>query len=70
VFYGDLFLELDQETRDKFKGTQDKVQNEKERFKKLEKKEKDKIQKEFIKFVVPGLILLLGIFIFFLFRKK
>ena len=26
VYYGDLFLELDQETRDKFKGTQTKVQ--------------------------------------------
>ena len=70
VFYGDLFLELDQETRDKFKGTQSKVQNEKERFKKVEKKEKDKIQKEFAKFAVPVLILLLGILMFFLFRKK
>ena len=28
VYYGELFLELDQETRDKFKGTQDKVKRE------------------------------------------
>ena len=70
VFYGNLFLELDQETRDKFKGTQTKIQNEKEKFKILEKKEKDKIQKEFAVLVIPCLILLLAILIFFLFRKK
>lgn len=47
VYYGELFLELDQETRDKFKGTQTKVQNEKQAFKKLEEAEQAKIKKEF-----------------------
>ena len=70
VFYGDLFLELDQETRDKFKGTQAKVQNEKQAFKKLEKAEQDKIKKEFAKYAFPGIILLLGILFFLLFKKK
>ena len=70
VYYGDLFLELDQETRDKFKGTQTKVQDEKLKLKKIQKEEKDKIKKDFAKFAVPGLVLLLGILIFLLFRKK
>ena len=70
VYYGDLFLELDQETRDKFKGTQTKVQDEKLKLKKIQKEEKDKIKKDFAKFAVPGLVLLLGILIFLLFMKK
>jgi tetratricopeptide (TPR) repeat protein len=70
VFYGDLFLELDQETRDKFKGTQAKVQNEKQKFKKLEEAEQDKIKKEFAKYAFPGIILLLAILFFLLFKKK
>ena len=70
VYYGDLFLELDQETRDKFKGTQTKVQNEKIKLKKIQKEEKEKIKKDFVKFTVPGLVLLLGILIFLLFRKS
>ena len=70
VYYGDLFLELDQETRDKFKGTQTKVQDEKQRLKKIQKEEKDKIKKEFAKYGVPALILLLAILTFLLFKKK
>ena len=70
VYYGDLFLELDPETRDKFKGTQTKVQDEKQRLKKIQKEEKDKIKKDFIKYGVPALILLLAILTFLLFKKK
>ena len=70
VYYGDLFLELDHETRDKFKGTQTKVQEEKTRLKKIQKEEKDKIKKDFAKYGIPALILLLGILMFLLFRKK
>ena len=70
VFYGDLFLELDQETRDKFKGTQAKVQNEKQAFKKLEEAEQAKIKKEFGKYAFPGIVLLLAILFFLLFKKK
>ena len=70
VFYGDLFLELDQETRDKFKGTQAKVQNEKKAFKKLEEAEQAKIKKEFGKYAFPGIVLLLAILFFLLFKKK
>ena len=68
--YGDLFLELDQETRDKFKGIQTKVQDEKQKLKKILKEEKDKIKKEFAKYGIPALILLLAILIFLLVRKK
>ena len=70
VYYGDLFLELDQETRDKFKGTQAKVQNEKKAFKELEQAEQTKMKKEFAKYAFPGIILLLGILFFLLFKKK
>ena len=70
VYYGDLFLELDQETRDKFKGTQDKVKDEKDRLKKIQKAEKERIAKEFAKYSVPVLILLLAILTFLLFKKK
>ena len=70
VFYGDLFLELDQETRDKFKGTQTKVQNEKQAFKKHRDEEQAKIKKEFGKYALPGIVLLLAILFFLLFRKK
>ena len=70
VFYGDLFLELDQEARNKFKGTQNKVIEEKKKLKKNQEEEEKKIKKEFIKYGVPVLILLLGILIFLLFRKK
>ena len=68
--YGDLFLELDQETRDKFKGTQGKVQAEKQKLKRILKEEKDKIKKEFAKYGIPALVLLLAVLIFLLFRKK
>ena len=70
VLYGDLFLELDQETRDKYKGIQDKVQEEKKKLKDIQEKEKEKIKKEFKRYAVPALILLLGILFFLLFRKK
>ena len=70
VTYGDLFLELDQETRDKFKGTQDKVKSVKNKLKKIQDEEKEKIKKEFFKYGLPAIILLLGILIFLLFRKK
>ena len=70
VYYGDLFLELDQETRDKFKGTQDKVKDEKQRLKEIQKAERDKIKKEFAKYSVPALILLLAILTFLLFKKN
>ena len=68
--YGDLFLELDQETRDKFKGTQTKVQDEKQKLKKILKEEKDKIKKQFTKYGIPAIILLLAVLIFLLIRKK
>ena len=70
VYYGDLFLELDHETRNKFKGTQTKVQEEKNRLKNIQKQEKEKIRKDFAKYGIPALILLLAILMFLLFRKK
>ena len=70
IYYGDLFLELDQETRDKFKGTQDEVQEEKKKLKDKKKAEMEKITKEITKYSIPIIILFLAILIFLLFRKK
>ena len=70
VYYGDLFLELDQETRDKFKDAQDTVQEEKQKLKKIKKAEEEKIKKDIAKYSVPAIVLLLAILIFLLFRKK
>ena len=70
VYYGELFLELDQETRDKFKGTQDKVKNEQLKLKNIQKAEKDKIKKDFGKYVLPCVILCLSVLGFMLFKKK
>jgi len=70
VYYGDLFLELDQETRDKFKDAQNKVQEEKQKLKEIKKAEEEKIKKDIAKYSVPAIILLLAILIFLLFRKK
>ena len=70
VYYGELFLELDQETRDKFKGTQDKVKEEQLKLKNIQKEEKDKIKKDFGKYVFPCVILCLAVLGFLLFRKK
>ena len=70
VYYGELFLELDQETRDKFKGTQDKVKREQLKLKNIQKAEKDKIKKDFGKYVLPIVILCLAVLGFMLFRKK
>ena len=61
---------MEQEIRDKFKGTQKKVQDEKQKLKEIQDAEKDKIKKDFAKYVVPAIVLLLGILIFLLFRKK
>ena len=70
VIYGEQFLELDKETRDKFKGTQDIVQEEKLKLKKKQEEEKEKIKKDFGKYVFPLIILCLAVFGFMLFRKK
>ena len=70
VIYGEQFLELDKETRDKFKGTQDIVQEEKLKLKKKQEEEKEKIKKDFGKYVFPLIIFCLAVFGFMLFRKK
>ena len=70
VYYGDLFLELDQDTRDKFKGTPNKIKDEKLKLKKIQKEEKERIKKDFGKYVFPMVILCLAVFAFLLFKKK
>ena len=56
---------MGKETRGKFKGTQDKVKDEKQRLKEIEKVKKYKIKKEFAKYYVPAFIFLLAILFIF-----
>ena len=70
VYFGDMFLELAQDVRDKFKGTHDKIQQEKLKLKQIQKEEAEKIKKDFGKYVLPLVILCLAVFIYMLFKKK
>ncbi len=70
VYYGELFLELDQETRDKFKGIQNKVKEAQLKLKEIQKEEKDKIKKDFGKYVFPLVILCLAVLGYLLSRKN
>ena len=70
VYFGEVFLELDQETRNKFKGTQEKVKGQQLKLKKIQEAEKDKIKKDFGKYVFPAVILCLAILGYMLFKKK
>ena len=67
VYYGDLFLDLEQETRDKFKDTQKVIQEEKKKLKNIQKEEKAKTKKNlnYVKYLfIPILVLILAILIF------
>ena len=70
VYFGEVFLELEQETRNKFKGTQEKVKGQQLKLKKIQEAEKDKIKKDFGKYVFPAVILCLAILGYMLFKKK
>ena len=70
VYFGEVFLELDKETRNKFKGTQEKVKGQQLKLKKIQEAEKDKIKKDFGKYVFPAVILCLAILGYMLFKKK
>ena len=70
VYYGELFLELDQETRDKYKGIQKKVKEVQLKLKEIQKKEKDKIKKDFGKYVFPLVILCIAVLGYLLSRKN
>ena len=60
-------MDLEQETRDKFKGTQDVIQEEKKKLKNIQKEEKAKTNKNlnYVKYLfIPILVLILAILIF------
>ena len=65
VYYGDLFLELDQETRDKFKGIPEKIQEEKKKLEKIQKEEAGKIRKYLYKYIIPVIILSFSIIVLY-----
>ena len=70
VYYGELFIDLDKEIRDKFKGTEKKVEEEKIKLNKLQKEEEKRIKRNMIQFSVPIFIFFLSIFFWYIFRKK
>ena len=70
VYYGELFIDLEKEIKDKFKGTEKKVEEEKIKLNKLQKEEEKRIKRNMIQFSVPIFIFFLSIFFWYIFRKK
>ena len=59
LFYGDLLLQLDEEEKNKFKNIISQIEEEKLKLNK----------KKLMKFIIPGIVLLLAVIIFFIFKK-
>ncbi len=70
VFYGDVFRNLDMDTRNKFKGINEIIEEENIKLKKIQKEENDKANQDLIKFVCPILILIIAVIFFYLFKKR
>ena len=70
VYYGELFMNLDNKITDKFKGTEKKIELEKIKLRNLQKEEEKKIKKNIIRFCIPIFIFFLSIFFWYIFKKK
>ena len=70
VFYGDVFRNLDMDTRNKFKGINEIIEEENIKLKKIQKEENNKANKDLIKFVCPILIFIIAVIFFYLFKKR
>ena len=70
VYYGELFLKLDEETRNKFKGTEKKVKEVQLKLEKIKKEEEEERKKNSSgKYFLPCVILCIAV-LFYLLRKK
>ena len=69
VFYGNVFLDLDIDTRKKFKGINEIIEEEKIKLKNIQKQEKNKANKDLIIIFGSFLILFIAL-IFYLLKKR
>ena len=70
VYYGELLLKLDEETRNKFKGTEKKVKEVQLKLEKIKKEEEEERKKNSSgKYFLPCVILCIAV-LFYLLRKK
>ena len=69
VEYGELFLKLDEETRNKFKGTENQIKEAQLKLKKIEKEE-EKAKSGLGKYFLPFVILCIAVSGYYLLKKK
>jgi tetratricopeptide (TPR) repeat protein len=69
VEYGELFLKLDEETRNKFKGTENQIKEAQLKLKKIEKEE-EKAKSGLGKYFLPFVILSIAVLGYYLLKKK
>ena len=70
VYYGELFMDLDKDIRDKFQGTEKKIEDEKIKLNKLQKEEEKRIKRNMIQFCVPIFIFFLSLVFWYIFNRK
>jgi len=69
VYYGELFMDLNEEIKKKFHGMERKVEEEKIKLSKLQKEEESRIKKGIFIFYGPIIILLLSLIYRYIFKK-
>ena len=69
VYYGELFMDLNEEIKKKFQGMERKVEEEKIKLSKLQKEEESRIKKGIFIFYGPIIILLLSLIYRYIFKK-
>ena len=69
VYYGELFMDLNEEIKKKFNGMERKVKEEKVKLNKLQKEVESRIKKGIFKFYGPIIILLFSLIYCYIFKK-
>jgi len=69
IFYGELFMDLDKEIRNKFNDVEQKFDKEQIKLNKLQKEEKSRIKKSIFIFCSPIIILFLSAIIYKILKK-
>jgi tetratricopeptide (TPR) repeat protein len=70
VYYGDIFMDLDKDTRNKFKDMPQIIEQEKIKLKNIQEAEKNNANKDLILFFGSFLTIFMGVLIFYLLKKQ
>ena len=70
VYYGNIFMNLDKDTRNKFKDMPQIIEQEKIKLKNIQEAEKNKANKDLILFFGSFLTIFMGVLIFYLLKKQ